>query len=198
MAPARRCCVGARLAAVVSVALSLGFVASPARAACADLPAWLAAGCNRVVETWEQGRQGVLISGYAYHVPSTWTEERRRELNANAWGGGYTRVTEDADGDAHSVYALVFSDSHRNAQFNVGYEQSTYWGPRSGVQPGLGFTVFVFQRPDIANGFPVPAALPVASLRYRDATLFATYIPTLNGGVNHGSTLYVFGRILLR
>ncbi|MGH8801651.1 MAG: lipid IV(A) palmitoyltransferase PagP [Casimicrobiaceae bacterium] len=172
--------------------------AAPARAGCADLPSWIATGCNRLVDTWENGDNAVLLSGYAWHLPYTWTEERRKELNANAWGGGFARVTEEADGDTHSVYALVFEDSHKHAQFNVGYEYSTYWGPRSGVQPGLGFSVFVLQRSDIANGFPVPGILPVASLRYRNATLFATYIPTLNGGVNHGSTLYVFGRIVLK
>ena len=34
---------------------------------------------------------------------------------------------------------------------------------------------------------------PLATLRYGQATLFATYIPTLNGGINHGSTLFVYG-----
>ncbi|MBS0325612.1 MAG: hypothetical protein JSS46_03580 [Proteobacteria bacterium] len=185
------------LACVAGALATLGPV-QQAHAGCADLPAWVAAGCDRLVDTWENGRSGVFVSGYAWHLPFTWTAERRRELNSLAWGTGYTRVTENADGDEHSVYALVFSDSHKHAQFNVGYEYSTFWGPRSGVQPGLGFTAFMMQRPDIASGIPVPVLLPLASLRYRDATLFTTYIPTLNGGINHGSTLYVFGRILLK
>jgi palmitoyl transferase len=187
----------ARALGCVAGALAMLGTSAPVHAGCTDLPAWVATGCDRLVDTWENGRSGVFISGYAWHLPFTWTPERRRELNSNAWGTGYTRVTEDADGDEHSVYALVFSESHKHAQFNVGYEYSTFWGPRNGVQPGLGFTAFVMQRPDIASGIPVPALLPVVALRYRDATLFATFIPTLNGGINHGSTLYVFGRILL-
>jgi palmitoyl transferase len=182
----------------VAGALAMLGGATPAQAGCADLPGWIAAGCNRLVDTWENGDSGVFVSGYAWHLPFTWTPERRRELNSVAWGTGYTRVTEDPNGDEHSVYALVFSDSHKHAEFNVGYEYSKFWGPRSGVQPGLGFTAFVMQRPDIAGGFPVPALLPLASVRYRNATMFATYIPTLNGGINHGSTLFVFGRIVLK
>jgi len=56
----------------------------------------------------------------------------------------------------------------------------------------------IVQRPDIADGVPFPAILPLASLRYRDGTFFMTYIPSLGGGINHGSTLFMFGRVLLR
>ena len=56
----------------------------------------------------------------------------------------------------------------------------------------------IVQRPDIAGGVPFPVVLPLAALRYGDGTLFGTYIPKVNGGVNHGSTLYVFGRVLLK
>jgi palmitoyl transferase len=45
---------------------------------------------------------------------------------------------------------------------------------------------------------PIPAVLPLASLRYRQATLYATYIPTLNGGINNGSIVYLFGRVTFR
>lgn len=186
-----------RVLAAMVAALAMAAAASAA-AACASLPSWLATECDHAVETWQQGTNGVLVSGYAWHLPFTWTRERRRELNSNAWGGGFTRVTEDAKGDSYSLYALVFSDSHKHAEFNIGYEHSTYWGPRSGLQAGLGYTAFVLQRPDIAGGFPIPVLLPLASLRYREATLFATYIPTLNGGINHGSTLYLFGRVILK
>ena len=173
-------------------------VVPAARAACGDWPEWIAKGCTRLVDTYENGTNGVLISGYSWHLPFTWTPERRAELNANAWGGGPIRTTEDPDGDTHSVYFLVFKDSHSHAQFNLGYEYETYWGSRSGLQPGLGFTVAIVQRPDIANGIPFPAVVPVGSLRYGDATLSAVYIPTLNGGINHGSTLYIFGRVLFK
>jgi len=161
---------------------------------CADFWTWVEKGCRRVVDTYEQGTDELFVSGYSYHVPYTWTPERRAELNANAWGGGYGRTVEDPDGDTHTVGLLAFLDSHKHVQWNLGYMYSTYWGPREGLQPGLGYFAFIVQRPDIAGGVPVPALLPLATLRYGQATLVATYVPTLNGGINHGSTLYVFGR----
>lgn len=187
------------LVGALAAGLALAAVAPSARAAaCADWPAWLAPGCETIADTWNNGRDGLLISGYAWHLPFSWTAERRRELNADAWGVGYYRTTEDAKGDSRSLFLAAFSDSHKHPQWNLGYEYSTYWGPRSGVQAGLGYTALIVQRRDIFNGFPFPAVLPLASLRYRDVTVFTTYIPTLNGGVNHGSTLFVFGRILLK
>ena len=41
---------------------------------------------------------------------------------------------------------------------------------------------------------PIPALLPVASLAYGKATLMATFIPTVNGGINNGSVAFFFGR----
>ncbi|MHB8492971.1 MAG: lipid IV(A) palmitoyltransferase PagP [Casimicrobiaceae bacterium] len=167
-------------------------------ASCDTLPAPFANACTRLVDTYDYGRSGVLIPGYSYHLPFTWSPARRAQLNKDAWGLGLIRTTEDPDGDTHSVYALVFRDSHKHAQWNLGYEYATYWGPRNGVQPGLGYTAVIVQRPDIFGGTPFPALLPIASLRYRDATLSATWIPTLNGGLNHGSTVFVFGRVILK
>ena len=39
--------------------------------------------------------------------------------------------------------------------------------------------------------------LPLGALRYGKATLEVTYIPTLSGNLNHGSTLFAFGRVAL-
>ena len=55
----------------------------------------------------------------------------------------------------------------------------------------------LISRQDIWGGVPFPAILPLLSLRYDRFTVFSTYIPTLNGGINHGSILYVFGRIAI-
>jgi|KBSMisStandDraft_5_1062788.scaffolds.fasta_scaffold57262_2 palmitoyl transferase len=171
--------------------------ALPAHAACSDLWDWFDKGCRRVADTWRDGNDEILLSGYSWHIPATWTPERRAELNDNAWGGGYGRTVEDPDGDTHTVFYLGFLDSHRNWESNLGYAWSTYWGARDSVQVGLGYTAMLVQRPDIAAGVPFPAVLPLLSFRYQQANLVMTYIPTLGGGVNHGSTLYVFGRFTL-
>ena len=53
----------------------------------------------------------------------------------------------------------------------------------------------IIQRPDIASGWPVPVILPLFTLRSQKVEVLSTFIPTLNGGVNHGSVLYLFGKI---
>jgi lipid IVA palmitoyltransferase len=52
----------------------------------------------------------------------------------------------------------------------------------------------LISRQDIWGGAPFPALLPLVALRYDRFTLLSTYIPTL-GGVNHGSVVYVFGKL---
>jgi lipid IVA palmitoyltransferase len=178
------------LFAVVFLCLS----APVAAAECSDLWDWLGQGCRRLVDTYENGSNELIVSGYAWHTPWTWTAEKRAEENSNAWGGGLARTTERENGDTDTVYALVFSDSHRKPEYNLGYGWTTYWGARDGVQAGLGYTLMLVARNDIFNGWPFPAVLPLASVRYQKVTVLATYIPTL-GGVNNGSVLYVFGKV---
>ena len=179
-------------------ASTFAVVAMPAHAAeCADLWDWFDKGCRRIVDTYDNGGNELLLSGYAYHVPRTWTPERRPELNSNTWGAGWGRTVEDPDGDTHTVFALAFEDSHRRVELQVGYSWSTFWGPRDGVQVGLGYTAMIVQRPDLLNGYPFPAVLPLLSVRVQKATMVLTYIPTVSGGVNHGSTAYVMGRFAL-
>ena len=187
----------ARCGAALAAGWAIAWPIAGDAASCADLGTALSPACQRIVNTYEQGRTGILLSGYAWHLPSTWSSERRAELNANAWGGGLVRTTEDEKGDSRSVFLLAFLDSHENIQWNLGFEHSTYWGSRAGLQAGLGYTLMIVQRPDIADGVPFPAILPLASLRYRDGTFFMTYIPSLGGGINHGSTLFMFGRVLV-
>jgi lipid IVA palmitoyltransferase len=159
---------------------------------------WLDRACSRLTDTWKRGDNEMLFSGFSWHLPYTWSADRRAELNQNSWGGGYGRTVEEENGNIHTVFGLAFLDSHENVEFNVGYGWSTFWGERSGLQPGLGYTAMIIQRPDIAGGWPVPVVLPLFSLRYQQFTLVSTYIPNLGGGINHGSVLYVFGRYTLK
>ena len=182
------------LAAAMLIALP-----GPARALeCADWGSWLETGCRHVVDTYKDGSNALLVSGYQWHLPYDWTPERRAEENEKAWGGGWSRTRQTPSGNTEDVFFLVFQDSHRNAQFNLGYAWRTYWGDRSTLQAGLGYSALIVQRPDIAGGWPFPAVLPLASLRSGQVEVLASYIPKLNGGVNHGSVLYFFGKIDLK
>jgi palmitoyl transferase len=183
-----------RLARLVLGALFALAASGPVHAACSDMWEWLHSPCRRIVDTYEQGENGVLLSGFAWHIPATWTPERRAELNQNAWGAGAVRTVEEPNGNTHDVFFFAFLDSHENIQFQLGYSWGTYWGPRDGVQVGLGYTAMIVQRPDIAEGIPFPAVLPLGYIRFQKATVITTYIPTLRG-VNNGSVLYVFGKV---
>ena len=185
-----------RAAAIATLALSM--VAPPVHALeCTDLGEWLNLGCRKLVDTYANGKNELLLSGYSWHVPWTWTHERRQMENPNAWGGGWARTVDRPNGDADSVFFLIFRDSHRQAQYNVGYAWTTYWGEREKIQAGLGYTAMIVQRSDIADGWPISVILPLFTVRSQKIEVLTTYIPTLNGGVNHGSILYVFGRIAL-
>jgi lipid IVA palmitoyltransferase len=165
---------------------------------CADFWTWVETGCRHVVDTYEQGGNALLVSGYQWHLPYSWSPEKRAEENENAWGGGWARSREHPNGDTENVFFLVFDDSHRQPQFNLGYTWTTYWLEREGLQPGLGFTAAFVQRPDLANGWPIPVVLPLFSLRYQKIEVLSTYIPKLNNGINHGDVLYIFGKIDLK
>jgi lipid IVA palmitoyltransferase len=184
---------------VALLAALAAIFSTPVRAApeCADLWEWLNTGCRRLVDTYKNGNNEVLVSGFAWHTPWTWTSERRAEENQYAWGGGWARSADRENGDTDTVYFLIFSDSHYEPEYNLGYAWTTWWRPRDSLQPGLGYTLMLISRQDIWGGVPFPAILPLVSLRYDKVTVFSTYIPTLNGGINHGSILYVFGRIAI-
>ena len=161
---------------------------------CADLWSFVGRSCSKIGAAWDHGENELILSGYAYHLRSTYTEEKLRELNERAWGAGWARTIEDPDGDTHSLFYFGFHESHNKVQHNLGYLYSTYWGPRDGLRAGLGIAPFIVQRPDIASGVPIPVILPVASLKYRKATLMVTFIPTVNGGINNGSVAFAFAR----
>jgi palmitoyl transferase len=182
-------------AAAIAMLCMCLFAPAVHAAECADLWDWINKGCRRIVDTYDNGKNELLVSGYAWHLPWTWTSDRRREENENAWGGGWARTAERSNGDDDSVFFLVFKDSHGQAQYNLGYAWTTYWGEREKVQAGLGYTAMIIQRPDIAGGWPVPVLLPLFTLRSQKVEVLSTFIPTLNGGVNHGSVLYLFGKI---
>jgi palmitoyl transferase len=121
---------------------------------CADFWEWIDKGCRRVVDTYHNGSNQLLVSGYSWHTPWTWTAEKRAEENEFAYGAGWARAVERPNGDTDTVFFLVFADSHENAQFNLGYAWTTYWGEREKLQAGLGYTAMIIQRPDIASGVP--------------------------------------------
>ena len=43
---------------------------------------------SRIADTWKRGSHEVLLSGYSWHTPWTYTKDKRDEREPNAWGAG--------------------------------------------------------------------------------------------------------------
>jgi hypothetical protein len=69
---------------------------------CAGMWAWAARQCEGLKAAWFQGRATWYLSGYAWHIPGTWSDEKLNELNQHAWGGGYGFARNDERGDNYS------------------------------------------------------------------------------------------------
>jgi hypothetical protein len=88
---------------------------------------------------------------------------------------------------------MGFRDSHFKPEYLAGYGYQTYWGRSDSLQAGLGYTVFLTVRSDYADyHLPVPAILPMGSLRYKNASLMATYLPRISVHKGNGDVLFFF------
>jgi palmitoyl transferase len=156
---------------------------------------WFDVQCRGFRDAWYDGKPTVLLTGYTWHDRNTYTDEKIDEFNEQAWGGGFGwGGYEPTKGDHFGWYAMIFRDSHSQYTKLAGYAWVTYWPERSDVAVGLGYTVFLMSRPDIANNIPFPAILPLASVKLGRAEVLGTFIPKLDAGVNHGNVGFLFAR----
>jgi|GEM_PF-1572062 len=162
--------------------------------ACDRMWQWAGAQCAGLKDAWHDGSPTLYLSGYTWHDPGTYSKEKLEEFNDRAWGGGFGWSKDAANGDNYGWYALVFRDSHYKYTKAIGWSYVTYWPPTNDVALGVGYTAFFASRPDIANNWPFPAALPLAAIKIHRVELLGTFIPKLNAGINHGDVAYFFGR----
>ena len=128
--------------------------------------------CSRLVDTWKNGQERAhpvrLLVAHAVDLDDGGASRGERSRHGAAATAGPSRKP---NGDTHTVFGLAFlrfAQEHRNGRSATAGRR--IWGPRDGLQPGLGYTAMIVQRPDIANGIPFPAVLPLVSLRYGQAT----------------------------
>ena len=145
---------------------------------------------NKVVDTYHSPNSELIVPLYTWHNRAMYDRHKIDEYNENPWGLGYGRVRYDEDGDQHTVYAMVFMDSHNDPEPFVGYAFEKIWRPSKNWRLGAGFTAGITMRSDYSY-VPIPAILPIVSLGYRRLTLEATYIP---GGHNNGNILFTWAR----
>jgi palmitoyl transferase len=152
----------------------------------------LAYNYERSVAALHDGRWDAYATGYAWHAPWAYGKEKRDQLNDAALGGGIGRSVVDANGDTHSLYGMIFRDSHYKPQYTAGYAWMTYWPAAKNVDVGLGYTVFLFARSDIAHYSPLPLAGLLASIRHGNVELMGTVIPGI--ARDSGNIAFVFVR----
>jgi Antimicrobial peptide resistance and lipid A acylation protein PagP len=138
---------------------------------------------------WTDGRHDVYVSGLIWHAPWAYEDDE----NWKAYGLGLGKSVIDEKGRTHGLYALAFQDSNYKPQYNFGYTWTTYWQlGKSNWDTGLGYTAFIFMRSDFSSYMPIPAVLPVASLRWdKRAEIMGTYVP---GFGDRGNVAYFFVR----
>lgn len=162
-----------------------------AASACTDLPSWTQAACQRIGQIWNEGGNDLYLTGYSWHNRATYSKKKIDSFNELAWGGGLGKSLYDEDGDWQALYAMAFLDSHSKIEPLAGYAFQKIGRVGDNWRLGAGYTVFLTSRADIFNRIPFPGLLPLVSAGYRDATLYATYIP---GGKGNGNVLFMFGR----
>ncbi len=157
---------------------------------------WLAGVQRDLADIAEHGQPALLLTGYTWHDPGTYTAAKRATLNSRAWGLGYARHLLDARGNDQMLYAMVFSDSHRNAQPVVGYARQWDWRPAAGpLVLGAGYTAAVTSRADILHNIPFPIVLPVASVGVGRLRLYGTFLPRVSNHLNNGNVAFFFASV---
>lgn len=160
-----------------------------------SVQSWAHSASQNLLNIYNNGSPDLYVTGYTWHDPSTYTEAKRSVLNARAWGLGWGKHLVDANGNDELVYALIFSDSHWNAEPVVGYAKQWLWRPFDGrFKLGAGYTAGITSRADIAKNFPIPIVLPMASVGYGDLTIYGAFLPRFNGSPNNGNVGFLFFR----
>ena len=154
---------------------------------------------DHLSNNWDQSKRAfkdgdwtLYLTGFTWHLPYAYDDERRHAENSEAWGGGVGRYVYDGNDNYHGLYAMAFRDSHYRPEYQAGYNWQHYWGGED-LKVGLGYTVFVFARADVLDYTPLPGILPLASVRYSKLEVMGTFIPGMGSG--NGNIAFFFGRI---
>jgi len=129
-----------------------------------------------------QWTNGLLVSGYAYHLSTSihWPNGYVDGTNELALGAGYSRSYYNPEYKSeYSLFILGFADSFYKPEIHAGYTYQKYFdiNDPGTWKWGIGYTPFIFVKPSLTGDAPLP--LPgcgiTTSLRYKNALLMVTY-----------------------
>jgi palmitoyl transferase len=159
---------------------------------------WADSATQNLSNIYDTGTPDIFVTGYTWHDPATYTAAKRAMLNSHAWGLGWGKHIIDANGNDEMIYAMMFSDSHRNAEPVVGYAKQWLWNPVGQLNFGAGYTAGITSRADIFKNIPFPIALPLVSVGYGRFTLYGTFLPKVTSTLNNGNVAFFFARYTFR
>lgn len=143
-----------------------------------------------VADTWNTSKdQDLYVPVLTWHNRLTYDQEHIDKYNEKPWGLGAGVSKYDEYGNWNGLYIMAFKDSFNKWEPIGGYGWEKIWRPfdaNKDIKFGLGYTAFITMR-DNWSYIPIPAALPLASIGYKDFNFQATYIP---GTHNNGNVLF--------
>lgn len=182
-----------------TVALILCFAFIPLSAVASEpLPlendtAWWQRFGNRVAETWNSPTWDLYVPFLSWHNRLMYDRSKTDNYNEMPWGAGLGKSMYDEDGDWHALVAMGFQDSHDMFQPLACYGFQKNWRPWDSEdwRLGVGFMAGVTARHDFWGYTPLPLALPMAGVEYKNVAVQAVYIP---GTYNNGNVLFCWLR----
>lgn len=146
-----------------------------------------------VSHTFCSDKYEVYMPMRTWHNRWMYDDYKIKEYNERPWGGGFGQYYIDEKGNQHSLYTMIFKDSHNDFEPIAGYAWQKNWrlDTAGDWRIGAGFTIFVTARSDF-NYIPFPAALPLLALEYKRFAVQGTYIPGVSK--NSGNVAFVWAK----
>jgi len=155
---------------------------------------WWDASKNKVSLIYDEGKNDLYLTLYAYHDRFTYTPEKLEELNEGAYGFGFGRSRVNEKGNTEMLFVMTHLDSHSDVQVNAGYGWVKKFNIFGNTKLGIGYAAGLVSRSDFYGRIPIPFALPLGTIDVGDISLNAILIPKLNDGINNGNVLFIFGK----
>ncbi len=155
----------------------------------------------RISQVWNEKSLDIYVPFLEYHNKYIVLERDEDEgFNEFAYGFGFGKSIHDEDGDTHALAIMGFADSLYNFQPYAGYLFLKNWtfdeadNFRAGIGLTVGLTARKTYKGEEMNYFPpLPLALPVIGIEYKNFALQATSLFYGDGGAR--SILFVWFRM---
>ena len=143
-----------------------------------------------VTKAFESGTNGIMISGYAYHINSKLhlPTSYYGGVNEIPYGVGHFRTFYNPQYNTeYSLYAAVFVDSFYKPETQVGYMYQQYFDLNDSgkIKWEIGYTPFVFTKSSYTYDVPIllPGLAPVTSLKAYNVDVMILFFGVFYAGV---------------